>query len=237
MSTRFKLSDFGLAIPLDAARRYLENHGWETLDEGGLLVCQSPPDETGQRILRALPLNESARDFPLRMEDLIASLCQLEERPAIEIVREMSFQIAHMDFQSPSDLIENLVQIVKESLPKNEAESLLLDLTPMLANLQLVLTEAIDVPKSSIQQAAIGATLVGRRVSGPIAPLIVWRISARVLREADLILPITPEQLAEFFQLARDDDPASPDRVWEWLNSRAAKADEVKKSRKQRRRR
>jgi hypothetical protein len=54
-----------------------------------LLVFEGPTDDDGQPIIQVLPSSEQMRDFPLRVEELIAALSILEDRPAPDILSDI----------------------------------------------------------------------------------------------------------------------------------------------------
>jgi hypothetical protein len=90
MSNRFGLNDFGRRIPLQSVTAWLTRNGWSVVsDNRGGLLCKGPPDDKGNPITCTLPEYESYRDYELRLEDLIATVTVIQERPAIEIVNEM----------------------------------------------------------------------------------------------------------------------------------------------------
>lgn len=72
-------------------RSYLLAHGWrlQPYARPELLVFEGPADDDGQPIIQVLPSSEQMRDFPLRVEELIASLSILEDRPASAILSDI----------------------------------------------------------------------------------------------------------------------------------------------------
>jgi hypothetical protein len=72
-------------------RSYLLSRGWHLHTNSGteLLVFAGPPDDDGQPILQVLPSSEQMRDFPLRVEELVAALSILEDRPPGDILSDI----------------------------------------------------------------------------------------------------------------------------------------------------
>lgn len=72
-------------------RSYLLAHGWRPQPYSALelLVFEGPADDDGQPIVQVLPSSEQMRDFPLRVEELIAALSILEDRPAAVILGDI----------------------------------------------------------------------------------------------------------------------------------------------------
>lgn len=72
-------------------RSYLLGRGWRLQPHPGLelLVFEGPADDDGEPIVQVLPSSEQMRDFPLRVEELIAALSILEDRPAPDILSDI----------------------------------------------------------------------------------------------------------------------------------------------------
>lgn len=72
-------------------RSYLLGRGWRVQPYPGteLLVFEGPADDDGQPIVQVLPSSEQMRDFPLRVEELIAALSILEDRSAHDILSDV----------------------------------------------------------------------------------------------------------------------------------------------------
>ena len=85
---------------------YLLNRGWHLQSYPGpeLLVFEGPADDDGQPIVQVLPSSEQMRDFPLRVEELIAALSILEDRPAPDILSDILNEAAA---SSPSTVEQN----------------------------------------------------------------------------------------------------------------------------------
>lgn len=80
------------AIRADQIKSYLIRRGWKQVPfrREGLLVFQGPKDDDGESIVQVIPRSERASDFGLRAADLVDALSVIEERPAEEIVREIT---------------------------------------------------------------------------------------------------------------------------------------------------
>lgn len=78
-------------VRVAGVRSYLLGRGWHPQSYPGpeLLVFQGPADDDGQPIVQVLPSSEQMRDFPLRVEELIAALSVLEDRPPGDIVSDI----------------------------------------------------------------------------------------------------------------------------------------------------
>jgi hypothetical protein len=73
------------------ARAYLVSRNWhlQPYPSPELLVFEGPTDDDGQPIIQVLPSSEQMRDFPLRVEELIAALSILEDRPPRDILSDI----------------------------------------------------------------------------------------------------------------------------------------------------
>ncbi len=78
-------------VRVAGARSYLLSRGWrpQPYPRPELLVFEGPADDDGQPIVQVLPSSEQMRDFPLRVEELIAALSILEDRPASDILSDI----------------------------------------------------------------------------------------------------------------------------------------------------
>jgi hypothetical protein len=78
-------------VRVAGVRSYLLGRGWRLQSYRGLelLVFEGPADDDGQPIMQVLPSSEQMRNFPLRVEELIAALSILEDRPAPEILSDI----------------------------------------------------------------------------------------------------------------------------------------------------
>jgi hypothetical protein len=78
-------------VRVSGIRSYLLGRGWRLQPYPGpnLLVFEGPTDDNGQAIVQVLPSSEQMRDFPLRVEELIAALSILEDRPAPDVLSDI----------------------------------------------------------------------------------------------------------------------------------------------------
>lgn len=78
-------------VRVEGIRAYLLGRGWRLQPYPGpeLLVFEGPTDDDGQPIVQVLPSSEQMRDFSLRVEELIAALSILEDRPAADILSDI----------------------------------------------------------------------------------------------------------------------------------------------------
>jgi hypothetical protein len=78
-------------VRVAGVRSYLLSRGWrpQPYPKPELLVFEGPADDDGRPIVQVLPSSEQMRDFPLRVEELIASLSILEDRPAPAILSDI----------------------------------------------------------------------------------------------------------------------------------------------------
>ena len=143
MSNRFSLKDFGRRVPLQSVTEWLTRNGWSVIpDNRGGLLCKGPSDDDGKPITCTLPEDESFRDYELRLEDLIATVAIIEERPAVEIVNEMTVSTTPAGQQSTSapTTIDDLISIVEQSvgigLSEERRQRLVNELTPILGRLR-----------------------------------------------------------------------------------------------------
>jgi hypothetical protein len=91
MSNRVWVDPRLAMVRIAGVRSYLLSRGWrpQPYPRPELLVFEGPADDDGQPILQVLPSSEQMRDFPLRVEELIAALSLLEDRPAPDILSDI----------------------------------------------------------------------------------------------------------------------------------------------------
>jgi len=73
-------------------RSYLLRRGWQLQPYPGpelLVFGGRNDDDDGEPILQVVPSSERMRDFPMRVEELIAALSVLEDRPAGDILTDI----------------------------------------------------------------------------------------------------------------------------------------------------
>lgn len=78
-------------VRVAGVRSYLLGRGWRLQPHPAaeLLVFEGPADDEGKPIVQVLPSSEQMRDFPLRVEELIAAVSILEDRPARDILSDI----------------------------------------------------------------------------------------------------------------------------------------------------
>jgi hypothetical protein len=79
------------SVTVAGVRSYLLARGWRLAAYPGpeLLVFEGPPDDDGQPIIQVIPSSERMSDFRMRVEELIAALSVLEDRPACDVLEEV----------------------------------------------------------------------------------------------------------------------------------------------------
>ena len=89
-------------VRVAGVRSYLLSRGWrpQPYPRPELLVFEGPPDDDGQPIVQVLPSSEQMRDFSMRVEELIAALSILEDRPAPDILSDMLNEGAAQESQT-----------------------------------------------------------------------------------------------------------------------------------------
>jgi len=70
---------------------YLTSRGWKPrpYPRPELLVFEGPLNDDGEPIVQVLPSEESLLDYRMRVEELIAALGVLENRPADDVLTDM----------------------------------------------------------------------------------------------------------------------------------------------------
>jgi hypothetical protein len=232
MSTRFSLKDFGPIIRLNSVTEWLRRTGWSVKADGkGGLLCEGPLDDDGNPITRILPQYESYGDYELRLEDLIATLAIIEERPASEIIREMACTTVPVE-EEPTyapPTVEELIAIVEGSigsgLPEEQLRAIVPELTPILGSAELAASQTIVSDAFATQEAALVAVRLAKhlpRVEG--AKLVLWRMCSRLLGNK---LALTPAELDEFYAMSVADSSDAPHETLVWLEKHLAKQEEV----------
>jgi len=222
MSGRFSLKDFGSRIPIDSVIEWLRRAEWSVKPDGkdGLL-CAGPLDDHKKPITRTLPKNENYADYELRLEDLIATLATVLERPAIEIVHEMASPMKPVgEVSSGPFAVEALITVVEgatgSGLSGEQRQEIVRELTPALRNAELAADVAGPFGGNTIRAVALLAARLAELVpSGEAAKLALWRICSRLLANR---LVLTPDQLDEFYAIAAADRPVDPENTYVWLH-------------------
>ena len=232
MSGSFHLKDFARRISLDAATTWLIRNGWTiTSDDHGGLLCQGPPDDAGNPITRRLPRDAGYADYELRLEDLIATLSKIEERPAIEILTEMAALDTTEEekpISSPPS-IDDLIGIIESStggkLSAMQRQQIVDDLIPILANVEVAAGQAPEIDELAMVGAVAQAIayMAKRLPVSADTKLKLWEICSCLL---GIRLAMTMAELDEFYSIAAGDDPSHPDDLLVWLRQRLSRDDD-----------
>jgi hypothetical protein len=235
----FSLKDLGQTISLPAVLQYLTRNNWQTRREGMNIICEGPLDDNQRPIVKYLPVDESYSDYPSRLEELVAVLSILEERPAVEIAREMARSIEH-SIPNGASLWEALIAELSRNtdylLPGKDPKEVAMELRPILAKMDLPIQYDYFVG-NVIEQAAFLASYITKNMNDSgTSKLVVWRLCELVLVQAGLHLTLSPDQLDIFYKLAREDDPDNPEKSRDWIDGFAKPDSSYKKKESKRRR-
>lgn len=224
MSTRFRSREFG-RLPVSSVAEWLRRAGWSVKADGkGGLLCEGPLDDDGNPVTRTLPHDESYGDYDLRLEDLVATLAVLEERPALQIILEMAAVRAGGQVVPPriplgaSDLMEILRQSHGGVLSDEQWRGLDRALPPPLENAVLVASQARTFAGNTIEAVAVVAVRLAHLLPViELTKLAPWRVCSRLLQDE---LALTPDSLDKFYEIAAADAPDDPQDTVEWLEHR-----------------
>jgi hypothetical protein len=91
MSPRFPLDARAQRVRVSDLRAYLLTRGWkpQPFPQPEVLRFDGPPDDDGNPLVLLMPASEALSDYLRRVEDLLTSLSQFEDRPASEILRDL----------------------------------------------------------------------------------------------------------------------------------------------------
>src|SRR4051812_46828694 len=78
-------------VKLADIRAYLARTGWrmQPYPRPETLVFAGPPANDGEPILVVLPSSDQATDYPLRLLEVVTTLADLEDRPAVEVLSDV----------------------------------------------------------------------------------------------------------------------------------------------------
>jgi hypothetical protein len=78
-------------IRAEQMRAYMLDHGWKIrpYPRPEQIVFDGPNDDDGLPILQTLPSSEKARDYCMRLVELLSSLCVFEDRSGQDILTEV----------------------------------------------------------------------------------------------------------------------------------------------------
>jgi len=220
---RFSLKDLGQPVSLQGAREYLIRLGWQLIEEENRVVCKGPPDDSGRPIVQILPAHESYADCALRLEDLIAALAAMEDRPAVEIAREMcrgDKTTMEATRSLADELIDEFVRRGIQLAPGKDRQEAIGELRALLSEVEGHVTEGFLGPAS--RSVAILAARLARLIADDYGSrMYVGWACERALAAGRLTLRLSPREVDELFALARVDALDSPDEVFVWLDKRA----------------
>jgi hypothetical protein len=219
VTQRFRLQDFGPPAPLPAVLAYLSRQGWRTCQEGPVIRCEGPPDDEGRPVVLFLPAAEAYVDYPLRLEDLIGVLAVIEERPAVEIIREMAEPLPAIAGAGGS-LAEAILDEFQRSAPgvfsHAEVQRLAEQMTPALMNVEMD-AEGLNV---HMRAALLVARLAQSLPDDVGSQRLFGGLCARLLRQIGVPESQLPPDCGGLFRLSRTANPAAPDEVLVWLQDR-----------------
>lgn len=220
MKARFRLSEFGKAISLSQTISYLDSNGWKIHVNEKPIRCEGPEDDAGKPIVAFIPSDDTLRDFPLRLEDLIMLLSELEERPAVVVANEIA-SIHRRDKTIPPTLtgfIDILKIHVRTGQTGRTGEQYSGALVALAENVEL----AIGGGKT-MAVALLLETCAKMRGEFEEPRLLLWRL----VEWAGIFLKKpTPAKLDELYQIAVSSSLDS-DRLFEWLNANREEDAEV----------
>lgn len=101
------------AVRVADLRSYLLSKGWQPkpFKRSQVLYFEGPPDDEGKPLVQLVPATEQLRDYGERVENILAALSTIEERPADEILRNIvspTCDIFHVRLDSPATRIGTL---------------------------------------------------------------------------------------------------------------------------------
>ncbi len=79
------------AVKVGDLRAYLLARGWRVrpFPKQELIYFEGPLDDEGRPIIQLVPSSEQLSDYPYRVQELISTLSAIEERPEVEIYRNI----------------------------------------------------------------------------------------------------------------------------------------------------
>jgi hypothetical protein len=103
------------------------------------------------------------------------------------------------------------------------------DLGKLLLNVEAAL-DLRGLPVQTLQQAAFVSWEFARKLRRRDAPLIVWRICARILGRSGLSFEMSPDALDEFYGLAAAPSDSPSDELLDWITKRVQKRDRMSRN-------
>ena len=227
MTGRFSLRDLGQPPLHEAVMEYLRAHGWRTQQEGQHVRCEGPPDDEGQPIVQFLPKSERYADYPLRLEDLISVLSVIEERPAMEIVREMVVSTpatAATGGSLTEAILDELQRSARGVLSDDERQRLTEELSTVLVKAEL---ETEGIMNVSSRAAWLVSRLARGLPDNARSQVLFGRLCVRLLAHFGLQPAGSLGDFVEFYGLSRLANPAAPDAVLTWIEEHYRPPSEV----------
>jgi hypothetical protein len=91
MSSRSWVDPRIAQVKVADVRSYLLQRGWtpQPYPRPELLVFAGPLDDDGEPMIQVLPSDEKMADYPMRLEELIGVLGELEERYAVDVLSDI----------------------------------------------------------------------------------------------------------------------------------------------------
>lgn len=216
MKEGFRLSEFGKTISLSQTISYLGSTGWKVHTNEIPIRCEGPEDDAGEPIIAFIPSDETLRDYPLRLEDLILLLSDLEERPAILVAYDMA-SVRPRDKTTPPTL-SCFVDILKLHVRSGQTERIGEQYSRTLVSLAENVELAPGGGGKTMAVALLLATCAKMHTEFEEPRLLLWRL----VEWAGIFLKKpTPAKLDELYQLAVHAAP-EPDALFEWLNANRA---------------
>jgi hypothetical protein len=79
------------AVTVGDLRTYLLRTGWQIkpFRKAGVIYFEGPPADDGTPLVQIVPASGHYRDFPLHVEEIVSALSSVEQRPAVEVLRDI----------------------------------------------------------------------------------------------------------------------------------------------------
>lgn len=183
--------------------------------------CEGPEDDAGEPIVAFIPSDDTLRDFPLRLEDLIILLSELEERPAAMVANDMAS--VHPRDKTITPTLLGFVDILKIHVRSRQTERIREQYSRTLVSLAENVELALGGGGKTMAVALLLVTCAKMHTEFEEPRLLLWRLAEWA--GISLKNP-TPAKLDELYQLAVHAAPES-DALFEWFNANRAVHAEV----------
>ena len=79
------------AVTVGDLRAYLLRTGWQIkpFQKAGVIYFEGPLADDGTPLVQIVPASGHYRDFPVHIEEIVSALSSVEQRPAVEILRDI----------------------------------------------------------------------------------------------------------------------------------------------------